>query len=113
MRITLLCVAFAALAGCGDVPKSDASKPKIVVSQQTMRDFTAYQSWLTSVGHGYFAMSIDGKSWADWGCPSGNCIPGSSERTKALQDCIQASGGVPCVIFARNEEVVYPYEVAP
>jgi uncharacterized protein YceK len=113
MRVLLICLTAALLAGCADVPKSDTSKPKIVVSERTMSDFGDYKAWLTSVGHGFFAMSIDGKSWAYWGCPSGNCTPGASDRTSALKDCVKASHGIACVIFARNLEIVYPYEVAP
>jgi hypothetical protein len=124
-------VAFAsllALAGCSwlgleePAAKTEAAAPapsgdKVVVTQQTWAAFENYKYWLTPVawttamGEGYFAVAKDGRSWGLTGCTANSCVIGAPVPADAIDICQTRSGGVPCLIFARDQEVVVPYEV--
>jgi hypothetical protein len=125
-------VAFASLlmlAGCSwlglDQPdtKSEAaampapSGEKVSISQQTWAAFENYKYWLTPIawhkpmGEGYFAVAKDGRSWGLTGCTANSCIAGEPHAEDAINICQTRSGGVPCIVFARDQNIIVPYDV--
>ena len=65
------------------------------------------------MGQGYFAVAKDGRSWGLTGCSANDCIFGAPQPQEAVEICQTRSGGVPCTIFARDQNVLVPYEVVP
>lgn len=129
----LLIAALLVLSGCSTVEgwfggaKSDAKAPatqaaapsgeKVTITKATWAAFENYKYWLTPIawtrpmGEGYFAVAQDGRSWGLTGCTANSCIEGSPISKDAIDICHTRSGGVPCVIFARDQTILVPYEV--
>jgi hypothetical protein len=89
-----------------------ADQAKISIHPQV---WSWYQDYLDKIGgtkKGTFAVAVDGYA-AGWKyCPGQRCKPGTTYRDDALQACRQnAEPGVECVIFAKDREIVIPYEV--
>jgi hypothetical protein len=129
-------VAFASLlllAGCSwlglEEPdtkpdtKTEATAPapsgeKVTITQQTWAAYVNYKYWLTprawtrQMGEGYFAVAKDGRSWGLTGCTANSCMAGAPVPADAVEVCQTRSGGVPCLIFARDQQIVVPYDVA-
>ena len=93
------------------------SGDKVAITQQTWAAFENYKYWLTPVawtkpmGQGYFAVAKDGRSWGLTGCTANSCIAGSPQSQDAVDICQTRSGGVPCIVFARDQHVIVPYDV--
>jgi len=124
-------VAFASLlvlTGCSwlglDQPKAntEAAAPspsgeKVTITQQTWAAFVNYKYWLTplawtkSMGEGYFAVAKDGRSWGLTGCTANACITGAPQSQDAINICQTRSSGVPCIVFARDQNIIVPYDV--
>lgn len=110
MRIFAITAMAVMLAACAS---HTMTGEKLTVSQDVMKGFEHYKGWVTSTGHAAFAVSKDGRAYGDWGCPSSSCRTGPSFESQALKDCERYSGGVPCVIFAENRDIIVPYQVTP
>jgi hypothetical protein len=98
-----------AIAGCatgGDLPAGQ----KIVVQESTWQSFQDYLGKVNSTYRGVFAMDTDGHSWGWSLCPAFRCWGGRSMASEALDGCRKSSGGTPCVIFARDHDIIVPYE---
>jgi hypothetical protein len=129
----LLIAAVLALSGCSTVEgwfggKSDANAPatqaaapsgaKVTITKATWAAFENYKFWLTPIawhkpmGQGYFAVAEDGRSWGLTGCPVNECVAGMPVGQDAIDICLTRSGGVACSIFAKDETILVPYEIA-
>jgi hypothetical protein len=102
-------------------PATAAAAPsgdKLTITKATWAAFENYKYWLTPIawtrpmGEGYFAVAQDGRSWGLTGCTANSCIKGSPISKDAIDICQTRSGGVPCVVFAKDQAPVVPYEVA-
>jgi hypothetical protein len=133
MRITLI-ASVLVLSGCSTIqgwfgdekaapnaPGTAATAPageKLMLSKATWAAFENYKYWLTPIawnrpmGEGYFAVAQDGRSWGLTGCPVNDCVTGTPVSQDAITICQSRSGGVPCAVFARNQEILAPYEIA-
>ena len=112
------------LAACGSSEKKDApvaevpSGQKVIVSKGTWDAFINYKHWLMPksyarpVGDGYYAVTQDGSGWGLTGCPDTFCTVGSLDPQAAINECSTRNGGKPCLIFAHQEKIVVPYEIA-
>jgi hypothetical protein len=104
--------------GRAKVTTSDPQAAKVIITKATWAAFENYKYWLTpiawghSMGQGYFAVAEDGRSWGLTGCPVNNCVTGRPVSQDAIDICQSRSGGVPCSIFAKNQEVIISYEIA-
>jgi hypothetical protein len=93
------------------------SGQKVVVSKATWAAYENYKYWLTpetwngSLGQGYFAVAQDGRSWGLTGCPVRECVAGMPISQDAIEICHTRSGGVPCTVFAKDREIIVPYEI--
>jgi len=91
---------------------------KVTITKATWAAYENYKYWLTPIawgkpmGQGYFAVAEDGRSWGLTGCPVNECITGSPVSSDAINICQTRSGGVPCTVFARDQEIIVPYEIA-
>jgi hypothetical protein len=101
-------------------PAATAAAPsgaKLTITKATWAAFENYKYWLTPIawhkpmGQGYFAVAEDGRSWGLTGCPVNQCVAGMPVSKDAVDICLTRSGGVPCVVFARDETIMVPYEV--
>lgn len=130
----LLIVSVILLSGCSMVEgwfggsKSDAKSPateaaatsggKVTITKATWAAFENYKYWLTPIawhkpmGQGYFAVAQDGRSWGLTGCPVNQCVAGMPVVQDAVEICQTRSGGVPCTLFAKDETILVPYEIA-
>ena len=126
MRLIALS-ALAALSvlvvACGsskkDMPVAQvASGQKVIITKGTWDAYINYKHWLMPksytgpVGDGYFAVTQDGRGWGLTGCPDTYCSAGSLKQQAAINECSQRNGGVPCLIFAHQDKIVVPYEIA-
>jgi len=133
MRIVLI-ASVLVLSGCSTIggwfgddkpaaksPDSAATAPsgdKVTITKATWAAFVNYKYWLTPIawnrqmGQGYFAVAKDGRSWGLTGCPVRECVTGSPISQDAVEICQTRSGGVPCAVFARDQQVIVPYEIA-
>jgi hypothetical protein len=111
------------LVACGsakkDAPVAEVpSGQKVVVSKGTWDAFINYKHWLMPksyarpVGNGYFAVTQDGRGWGLTGCPDTYCEVGSLTQQAAINECSARNGGVPCLIFAHQDKIIVPYEIA-
>jgi hypothetical protein len=113
-----------ALAACGSHAKKDApvaavpSGQKVVITKGTWDAYINYKHWLMPksytgpVGDGYFAVTQDGHGWGLTGCPDSFCDLGSLKQQDAINECSTRNGGVPCLVFAHQDKIVVPYEIA-
>ena len=94
------------------------SGQKLVITKATWAAFENYKYWLTPIawnkpmGEGYFAVAQDGRTWGLTGCSANDCIAGSPVSQDAIDICHTRSGGVPCAVFAKDQDIVVPYEIA-
>ena len=112
------------LVACGSSAEKDApvaevpSGQKVVISQGVWNAFVNYKHWIMPksyarpVGDGYFAVTQDGRGWGLTGCPDTFCEVGSLKSQAAVNECSVRNGNVPCIIFAHQEKIVVPYEIA-
>ena len=135
MRIILI-ASVLVLSGCSTIegwfgddrpaPKASeaaaAAAPsggKVGITQATWAAFENYKYWLTPIawnkpmGQGYFAVAQDGRSWGLTGCPVRECVAGTPISQDAIEICHSRSSGVPCAIFAKDQEILVPYEIIP
>jgi hypothetical protein len=125
----MIASAFAALfltvllAGCGSSkpPAPTAtltSGEKVVISQATYNAYINYKQWIMPksyskpVGDGYFAVTKDGRGWGITGCPDTFCDVGTLHDADAIRECSNRNGGAPCLVFAHQDKIVVPYEIA-
>jgi hypothetical protein len=108
----LTILAAVALSLCAGTAGADEAK-KVTLSQQAWASFESYRAWITSTGTGAFAVSEDGAGGAGAGCPANDCMSRSKAGSMAIAKCEEINPGRQCQIFARNQEVVLPYEIAP
>lgn len=111
-----------ALAGCSSKPKPPTAEvvsgEKIIVTQATYNAFINYKQWVMPksyskpVGDGYFAVTKDGRGWGITGCPDTFCEVGSLDPNDAIRECSNRNGGAPCLVFAHQDKIVVPYEIA-
>ena len=91
---------------------------KIIITKATWAAFDNYKYWLTPIswekpmGRGYFAVAQDGRSWGLTGCPVRECVAGMPVSQDAVDICQTRSNGVPCVVFAKDQTPIIPYEIA-
>jgi hypothetical protein len=99
-------------------PAAAQSGQKVIITKATWAAFENYKYWLTPIawnrpmGQGYFAVAQDGRSWGLTGCPVRECVAGMPVSQDAVNVCHTRSGGVPCTIFAKDQTVIVPYEIA-
>jgi hypothetical protein len=102
-------------------PDATAAAPsgaKVTITKATWAAFENYKYWLTPIawnkpmGQGYFAVAQDGRSWGLTGCPVRECVAGAPVSQDAINICQTRSGGVPCSVFAKDQSVIVPYEIA-
>ena len=129
---TILIAMLLCLAGCswlGLGPEASPSKTaaarsatlpageKLTITGATWNAFQNYKYWLTpmawsrSMGEGYFAVAKDGRSWGLTGCTANDCVLGEPVSQAAVAVCETRSSGVPCVVFAHDQNIVVPYQV--
>ena len=100
-------VLVAALASGGaiaDQTKQRLTKPVWQIYQQ-------YLATQNDTRHGFFAVSQDGQSSGESGCPKGQCPSDDALKASAIKRCQQFSANVPCLIFAEDKTILIPYEV--
>lgn len=128
LLVGLVCTLGAALAGCSllGIEKKQAATPatpapsgeKIIITQATWAAFVNYRYWLTPIawtkpmGQGFFAVAKDGRTWGLTGCTANVCVAGKPDSQAAINACQDRSAGVPCLVFAKDQSIVVPYEVA-
>ena len=115
-------IAAAVLAGCSHKPPAPvaemASGEKVVVTKATYDAYINYKHWLMPksytgpVGDGYYAVTKDGRGWGLTGCPDNACDFGTLDPNDAIRECSNRNGGAPCLIFAHQDKIVVPYEIA-
>src|SRR5262245_39518514 len=127
----LLIASVLVLSGCstvegwfgGDKPAAKepqtaaapTSGAKLVITKATWAAFENYKYWRTPIawhkpmGQGYFAVAEDGRSWGLTGCPVNECVTGMPLSKDAVDICHTRSGGVACIVFARDETILVPY----
>ena len=94
----------AAMPAAADGAKQQLTKPA----------WASYQEFLAYLGdtrHGFFAISKDGQTWGQAGCPKGQCPSDDALKASAIQRCQQFSAGVSCQIFAADKTILVPYTV--
>jgi hypothetical protein len=131
----VVCIsALLLLSGCGifggDRPAEEAARApqptsqsdstggeQLAITQFTWKAFENYKYWMTPIawpnqmGEGYFAVAKDGRSWGLTGCSANSCATGTLDSNKAIEVCQTRSGGVPCILFAHNEDTLVSYKV--
>jgi hypothetical protein len=70
------------------------------------------KSYSKPVGDGYFAVTKDGRGWGITGCPDTFCDVGTLHDADAIRECSNRNGGAPCLVFAHQDKIVVPYEIA-
>ena len=101
-----------------DAVAAAPSGDKVTITKATWAAFENYKYWLTPIawhrpmGQGYFAVAQDGRSWGLTGCPVNDCVAGSPVSHDAVNICQVRSGGVPCAVFAKDQDVIVPYEIS-
>src|SRR5258705_3515187 len=112
------------LVACGSSSKKDApvatvaSGQKVVIKKGVWDAYINYKHWLMPksytgpVGDGYFAVTKDGHGWGLTGCPDNACDLGSLDPHDAINECSVRNGNVPCLVFAHQDKIVVPYEIA-
>ena len=95
-----------------------ASGEKVTISQATYNAYINYKQWVMPksythpVGDGYFAITKDGRGWGITGCPDTFCDVGTLNPADAIRECSNRNGGAPCLVFAHQDKIVVPYEIA-
>jgi hypothetical protein len=123
----MIASAFAALllavlvAGCAHKAPPPtatlASGEKVVITQATYNAYINYKHWIMPksytkpVGAGYFAITKDGRGWGITGCPDTSCDIGTLHDADAIRECSNRNGGAPCLVFARQDQIIVPYEI--
>jgi hypothetical protein len=110
MRRLTVGLAAALVLACGG---AQADGTKLLITKAVWDGFQQYRGWVTSIGSGYYAVTTDGVGGASAGCPSNNCQSGPSLKSAAIAACEKGSPGRTCVIFAKNQDPVIDYEIAP
>jgi len=115
-------IAAALVAGCGSTnhtkPAEVASGQKVTITKATWDAYLNYKQWLMPksytgpVGDGYFAVTTDGTGWGLTGCPDSGCAVGELDKGDAIDKCNKRNGGRPCLIFAHQNTIIVPYELA-
>jgi hypothetical protein len=112
------------LVACGSSAKKDApvaqvaSGQKVVIKKGVWDAFINYKHWLMPksyagpVGNGYFAVTEDGSGWGLTGCPDTYCEVGSLTPQAAINECSTRNGGRACLVFAHQDKIIVPYEIA-
>ncbi|HYD04716.1 MAG TPA: hypothetical protein VEC60_03280 [Reyranella sp.] len=112
------------LVACGSSDKKDApvaevpSGQKVVIKKGVWDAFINYKHWIMPksyagpVGNGYFAVTEDGSGWGLTGCPDTYCEVGSLTPQAAINECSTRNGGRACLVFAKQDKIVVPYEIA-
>ena len=101
-----------------DAVAAAPSGDKVTITKATWAAFENYKYWLTPIawhrpmGQGYFAVAQDGRSWGLTGCPVNDCVAGSPVSQDAVNICQVRNGGVPCAVFAKDQDVIVPYEIS-
>jgi len=109
LSVFLLLMPMAIMAGCVVNSSKLAPGQKLQVAAGVMQ---GYQEYLHVKGStGAFAVSLSGRRYAYDYCPGQRCLGGSSYGPQAIQMC--ESQGDTCVLFARDEGIIVPYEVVP
>ena len=120
---TAAALAVLLVAGCGsskkNMPVAEVpSGQKVVITKGTWDAYINYKHWLMPksytgpVGDGYFAVTQDGHGWGLTGCPDNACDLGTLDRQDAINECSTRNGGVPCIVFAHQDKIIVPYEIA-
>jgi hypothetical protein len=128
----ILVVSLLCLTGCGwlgfenETPAAKttaapgtklATGEKLTITGATWNAFQNYKYWLTPIawsrqmGEGYFAVAKDGRTWGLTGCTANGCVTGEPVSQEAVAICETKSSGVPCVVFAHDQDIVVPYQV--
>jgi hypothetical protein len=97
-------MACAASHAAADDAKQRLTKPVWQLYQQ-------YLATQNDTRHGFFAISKDGQTTGQSGCPKGQCPADDALKDSAIKRCQQFSAGVPCLIFAEDKTILVPYEV--
>jgi hypothetical protein len=94
------------------------SGEKVMITQATYNAYINYKAWVMPksyskpVGDGYFAVTKDGHGWGITGCPDTFCDVGTLHEADAIRECSNRNGGAPCLVFAHQDKIVVPYEIA-
>jgi hypothetical protein len=106
-RMTIgLAAAFVLATGCAQ------ADGKITITKAVWDGFQQYQTWLTSTGSGYYAITKEGDGGAGSGCPSGHCNAGTTTTADmAITQCEKSNPGRTCIVFAKNLDPVIDYTV--
>ncbi len=115
-------LALVVLAGCSHKPPAPVAQvtsgEKVVITKATYDAYINYKHWLMPksytgpVGDGYYAVTKDGRGWGLTGCPDNACDFGTLDPNDAIRECSNRNGGAPCLIFAHQDKIVVPYEIA-
>jgi hypothetical protein len=102
------------LAGCPSQEGRITLAPgeKFRISREAYDTFqNEYLREVGSTNRGAFAVGEHGFGTAYSWCPGTNCVGGASYSYDAIRLCEES--GIKCVIFARDDEIVVPYEIIP
>jgi hypothetical protein len=102
-------VAALLLAACASSESKLAPGEKLHVSASVMDGYQQYTHQATT---GAFAVSLSGRRYAYYWCPSLRCLGGASVfASHAIRMCER--DGDTCILFARDSGIIVPYEVVP
>jgi len=115
MRFSMLCLAALLVASCATKPTSEAAAPEnLILTEDTAAGLKEYQGKVGSIGHGYFAVAVDGSGWWYWSCKTTSCIGNrAAYKADALRDCRANNDGIDCVILAQDQDIVLKYRTYP
>lgn len=112
--MVLVGLAALVLVGSRVASRADEAPQKLILTKDTAAGLQEYQTKVGSVGHGVFAVSVDGVHWAYWECSQSVCSDArSAQKTKALRDCEESSGGIKCIVLAQDQDVLLEYQTVP
>jgi hypothetical protein len=108
--LSLVLVACGSSSDKKDAPAAQlASGQKVVIKN---KHWLMPKSYSGPVGNGYFAVTTDGSGWGLTGCPDTYCEVGSLTPQAAINECSTRNGGRDCLVFAHQDKIVVPYEIA-
>lgn len=98
-------------AGLSTATSAAAEDETLKITQEVWDTYGKYTDWIGE-GSGFFAVSDDGASAAGAGCQEKDCAAGLASQRDAIKECETNSGGGRCIVFAHDQDIIVPYEIA-